>query len=120
MQPVPRMATYAATKAFVKHFSQSLQQEMEEQGKAVRFMTVCPSATKNTAFQQTAKMEGVRTFRSLTTTTPEEVARDAYQGFLRGKKTVYSGAGLRRALWLQRFMPAGIVHWALKRELDRT
>lgn len=119
LQPVPRMATYAATKAFVKHFSLSLRDEMTEQGSAVRVMTVCPSATRHTAFQRTAKMQGVRTFSSLTTSTPAEVAQDSYRGFLAGKRIVYSGAGLRRILWLQRLMPARVVHWALRRELDR-
>src|SRR3989304_5569968 len=50
-QPVPHMATYAATKAFVLHFSEALHEEVK--GKGVTVTCLCPGAVK-TEFQQVA------------------------------------------------------------------
>src|SRR3989304_4886769 len=41
-QPVPYMATYAATKAFVLHFSEGLHEELK--GKGVTVTCLCPGA----------------------------------------------------------------------------
>ena len=41
-QPVARMNTYASTKAFVKHFSRGLQEELGLQKSKVKILTVCP------------------------------------------------------------------------------
>jgi uncharacterized protein len=51
-QPVPYMATYAATKAFVVSFSQALHYELENTGVGV--MALCPGATR-TEFQEVAR-----------------------------------------------------------------
>ena len=50
-QPVPHMATYAATKAFVLHFSEALHEEVK--GKGVTVTCLCPGAVK-TEFQEVA------------------------------------------------------------------
>src|SRR3990172_12533359 len=50
-QPVPHMATYAATKAFVLHFSEALHEEGK--GKGVTVTCLCPGPVK-TDFQQVA------------------------------------------------------------------
>src|SRR3972149_5015965 len=47
-QPVPHMATYAATKAFVLHFSEALHEEVK--GKGVTVTCLCPGPGK-TEFQ---------------------------------------------------------------------
>ncbi|NJL14553.1 MAG: SDR family NAD(P)-dependent oxidoreductase [Microscillaceae bacterium] len=119
LQPVPKMSTYAASKAFVKHFSESLHEELKQQKSKVRITVVCPAAIKNTAFQQVANMAGVRTFAGLLTTTPQEVARDAYRGWKKGRKLVLSGARLRHTYWLARFLPKALVQALLRHELER-
>ncbi|MDP2673705.1 MAG: SDR family oxidoreductase [Dehalococcoidia bacterium] len=53
-QPVPHMATYAATKAFVLHFSEALHEEVK--GKGVTVTCLCPGAVK-TEFQQVAGVD---------------------------------------------------------------
>jgi hypothetical protein len=50
-QPVPYMATYAATKAFVLHFSEALHEEVR--GKGVTVTCLCPGPVK-TEFQEVA------------------------------------------------------------------
>ena len=43
-QPVPFMATYAATKAFGLHFAEALSEELR--GTGVRALAVCPGPTR--------------------------------------------------------------------------
>src|SRR5258708_34927999 len=50
-QPVPAMATYAATKAFVLHFSEALSYELA--GDGVRVMAACPGPTATNFFAGT-------------------------------------------------------------------
>ena len=56
-QPVPHMATYAATKAFVLHFSEALHEEVK--GKGVTVTCLCPGAVK-TEFHQVAGVDESR------------------------------------------------------------
>jgi short-subunit dehydrogenase len=56
-QPVPHMATYAATKAFVLHFSEALHEEVK--GKGVTVTCLCPGPVK-TDFQQVAGVDEER------------------------------------------------------------
>src|ERR1700680_3640276 len=48
-QPLPRMATYAAAKAFVLHFSEALKFELK--GRGVQVMAVCPGPTATSFFE---------------------------------------------------------------------
>ncbi len=56
-QPVPNMATYAATKAFVLHFSEALHEEVKRKG--VTVTCLCPGPVK-TGFQETAGVDSDR------------------------------------------------------------
>ena len=63
-QPVPRMATYAATKAFVSSFSQAVNCEMRSTG--VHLLTLCPGPTATSFFERA----GFFFTLSLTSSTP--------------------------------------------------
>src|SRR5439155_24180987 len=52
-QPVPFMATYAATKAFVLSFSEALWEENRPYG--IQVMALCPGVTQ-TSFVEAARM----------------------------------------------------------------
>jgi hypothetical protein len=117
--PAPNLAVYAATKAFVKHYSQALTQELEVAKSPVRVMTVCPSAVSDTPFKTRAAMDGVRTFESFTATTAEEVADDIIKGLDQNKSFVLTGAAMRRALLLMKILPAPILRWMTARETAR-
>ncbi len=119
-QPVPRMAAYAATKAWVAHYSQALNEELKEQGSKVRVMTVCPAGIKDTKFKVAAKMEKVKTFESILATTKEEVADDIWKAYESGKSYVATGAKLRRTNWLTKLLPKPIVLRLMKDELSET
>lgn len=118
LQAVPRMSTYAASKAFVKHFSISLAEELKQQKSNVRVSTLCPAAIRDTAFQEGAGMDRVRTFSSFLTTTPQEVARDAYRLIESGKALRLSGARMRWTQALRFLSPPALMRYMLNRELD--
>lgn len=117
--PTPGLAIYAATKAFVRHYSRALAQELEQADSPVRVMTVCPSAVSDTPFKDRAAMQGVRTFSSFTATTAAEVASDILKGLDHEADEVITGAAMRRAMWLMRFAPAPFLRWMTRRETEK-
>jgi uncharacterized protein len=115
-QPVARMNTYAATKAFVYQFSRGLQEELKLQGSKVRCITVCPSAISDTPFRNVNGLDGVRTFNGLATTTAEEVAKDVWNAFTSGRNFVITGARMRLLFGMRRLIPYGVQQWLVRRE----
>jgi short-subunit dehydrogenase len=67
-QPVPYMAVYAATKAFVRSFSEALHEEVHARG--VRVIALCPGPTATEFFSTdvAAPRGPVRTVRDVVTT----------------------------------------------------
>ena len=95
MTAVPPHTTYAATKTFVDSFSRSLYYQEKHRKSKITVTSVIPAAVRDTGFQETQGTD-VDTFKTgIATTTPDEVARDAYQATLAGKKRVYTGKRLR-------------------------
>ena len=86
-QPVPYMATYAATKAFVLNFSEAVAFEVRSAG--VTVMALCPGPTR-TEFQGTA---GVATssFPSFAYMDAETVVAQALASAKRGKSVRING-----------------------------
>ena len=79
-QPAPYMAVYAATKAFVLSFSEALWAEYRERG--VHVVALCPGPVE-TAFIDKLDHPGVRkTSVFASTTTADQVARQAVQAML--------------------------------------
>jgi uncharacterized protein len=102
-QPLPYMATYAATKAFVLHFGEALQHELSDTG--VRVMTACPGPTATSFFEGTPTTMSGRSFD-----TPEMVVRGILRAFDQGKAVAYPGRpSVRFATWLPRLLPRGLV-----------
>ena len=71
-QPVPTMAVYGATKAFVLSFSEALWAECD--GRGVRVLALCPGGTE-TEFFEVAGSSGTGSQRE----TPDQVARVAIE-----------------------------------------
>jgi short-subunit dehydrogenase len=120
LQPVPLMSTYSSTKVFVKHFSQSLHDELKYKNSKVTVTAVCPPATPNTGFQEEANMNNVKTFHSFLSSTPSEVARYAFRGTMAGKELVLAGWRLRNLIWLYGVLPKVLLKYLLKNELKRS
>jgi len=102
-QPVPFMATYAATKAFVLSFSEALWEENRPFG--VHVMALCPGVTE-TNFFEAAQMDRPPMRGSQT---PEEVVDTALRGLKRKKSSVISGWSNRAVALLVRVFPRALV-----------
>ncbi|MGO9449922.1 MAG: SDR family NAD(P)-dependent oxidoreductase [Candidatus Binataceae bacterium] len=104
-QPVPWMATYAATKAFVLSFSEALSSELT--GTGVTVMALCPGPTR-TEFQQVASVEdtGVPSFAYMDAAT---VVRQAIDAAGRGKAVKINGVVNLIMAESNRFAPRSLV-----------
>lgn len=85
-QPIPFMATYAATKSFVSTFSEALCEENKPHG--VHIFSLCPGST-DTAFFDVGKVD--RAFTAKGMETPEQVVESGMRAIGSGKAKVISG-----------------------------
>ena len=89
-QPLPRQATYAATKAFVLSFSDGLHADL--MGTGVTVTSLCPGPV-TTDFPDTAGIQdAAEGLPSVFWTQSPDVAEDAVNGLERGKRVVVPGA----------------------------
>jgi short-subunit dehydrogenase len=106
-QPVPYMAVYAASKAFVLSFSEALWAEYRQQG--IHVVALCPSAV-DTGFINHLGDESVRKTAAFSTTLqPEQVAAHAMKA-IHGKGPTHI-TGFKNWLMAQsvRFAPRSLV-----------
>ncbi len=116
-QPTPKLSAYGATKSFVKHFSRSINEELKMLNSNVKVMCVCPSAIKDTNFRKAGKMDNLKTFSGLATTTSEEVAKDVWNGFVKQKDIVISGWKMRILHRISGIVPYGIQQFLVRKEI---
>lgn len=102
-QPVPFMATYAATKAFVLSFSEALWEENRPHG--IQVMALCPGVTDTNFF------EAARGYKppARVSQTPEEVVDTALRGLARGRGHVISGWSNFLMTQSERFAPRSLI-----------
>lgn len=105
-QAGPFMATYYATKAYVNHFSEALAHELT--GTGVTVTVSCPGAT-STEFGAIAGNDKSQLFAGGAATS-EEVAREAYQAMMKGKRMIVHGARNRVLVQALRMAPRRVVH----------
>jgi hypothetical protein len=86
-QPLPYMATYAATKAFVLSLSEALWKELR--GTGVTVTCLAPGKT-DTEFFDDPNLPDVW-FSRTPSSSPEDVARAGYRGMLAGRRVVVPG-----------------------------
>jgi short-subunit dehydrogenase len=110
-QGVPFMSTYAATKAFVLHFTEALAGELV--GSGLRVMALCPGPVR-TEFQSVAKNEHA-TMPSMLWEPAEKVVADAIMAAASGRR-VYI-AGILNFLTAQstRLAPRGFINFMARR-----
>jgi short-subunit dehydrogenase len=102
-QPIPFMATYAATKAFVLHFSEALQFELA--GTGVHVMAACPGPTATSFFDGVSTNVSPKDMDS-----SESVVEKTLKAFDQGKAVAYPGrTSVRAATWLSRLLPRALV-----------
>jgi short-subunit dehydrogenase len=98
--PVPYFATYAATKAFVLHFSEAIAEEVR--GSGVQVLAVGPGPA-STGFVQASGMHGMR--RQLPLLNAEEVVRVSLEAADRGRVVRVIGTIWRLLAFVVRITP---------------
>ena len=102
-QPVPYMATYAATKAFVLHFSEGIRHELAERG--VQVMATCPGPTATSFFEGTSTQLSPKDMDDA-----ESVVRRTLEAFDQKRDVAYPGRmSVRLTSWLPRLLPRALV-----------
>jgi hypothetical protein len=102
-QPVPYMATYAATKAFVLHFTEAIRQELTERG--VQVMATCPGPTATRFFEGTSTQMSPKDMDDA-----ESVVRRTLEAFDQKRDVAYPGRmSVRLTSWLPRLLPRALV-----------
>jgi short-subunit dehydrogenase len=102
-QPVPFMATYAATKAFVLSFSEALWEENRPYG--VKVMALCPGVTETAFFEAS----GMKRPPGRVIQTSEQVVEVALRALKRGKSSVISGWPNRVTVETERLVPRALI-----------
>lgn len=87
-QPGPLMAVYFATKSYVLHFSEALDNEVRDKGISVT--ALCPGATIS-GFQTAAEMQDSALFKGKNLPTSQDVAIFGYKAMLKGKTVAIHG-----------------------------
>ena len=104
-QPIPTMATYGATKAFVSSFSNALHEEVK--GKGVNVMVVAPGYT-HTSFHERAKITSNANMPELMWQSADEVVLHALNHYERGKAVSIPGAINKMTVAFSATLPAGV------------
>ena len=114
--PMPELAVYAATKAFVTSFSEALRVELMDQHISVT--ALCPGPTP-TNFGRSARRPGGadtnREGQGLLRVPPELVVRQGLKALAAGRACVFPGAGVSLVAPLFRIMPRSLMRWILER-----
>ena len=84
-QPIPFMATYAATKAFVNSFSEAIAEENRPHG--ITVTALCPGPTDTNFFEAA----GAEPLKAKGMETPEEVVETALAAVKSGRTIIVSG-----------------------------
>jgi len=118
--PMPNLAVYAASKAYVTSFSEALAIELSPEN--ITVSCVCPGPTP-TNFSNTAKRtngsDTNRDGQALLRIPPSQVVREALGALQHGKPCVFPGHGVSIASRVFRMMPRGIMRWLLKRRVRK-
>ena len=101
-QPVPYMAVYGATKAFVLSFSEALAEEFR--GRGVHVLALCPGVTKTNFFRTAGGGDQAGRAR-----TAAQVVATALRAYDRRAAYVVDGTSNRMLAFLPRLFPRGLV-----------
>jgi len=103
-QPIPTLATYAATKSYVLNFSEAIAYELKKQN--VKVTAICPGATQS-EFAQVADMGDPAMFNKAPTS--RELAEFTYKAMIKGKTTAIHGAKNSFLTFTTRLSPRKVV-----------
>ena len=105
-QPGPYFAAYFATKAYVLSLTEAIAEEVSNAN--ITITALCPGAT-DTGFARRAGTENQGFFKKGETLEAKYVARIGFQGLMKGKRIVVTGARNKFMIFLLRFTPRNTV-----------
>jgi short-subunit dehydrogenase len=106
-QPVPGLATYAATKAFVQTFSEALHAELAGTGVSCTVLSPGPVPTE---FDEVAGAEQVASHvPGFVAVPPADVAAAGVKAMIRGRRTVLPGIATKALAAGGRFVPRSVL-----------
>ena len=107
-QPVPTLATYAASKAYVLSLTESLSEELKDSG--VTVTALCPGITATHMLSAAKRTNAkVRQLPDFLVGDVDEVAREAFEACMRGDVICVPGAINRAAMIASRSTPKWLV-----------
>ncbi|MBB6111865.1 hypothetical protein SAMN05421821_114147 [Mucilaginibacter lappiensis] len=112
---VPKKQVYGATKSFIRYFTKCLQLELY--GSNVKLSLLSPGGI-NTKPELLVMNNTLKGISKATILEPEQVARIAIDGLLKGKKEIIPGAVNRFLVLLNSLLPAYIKDNIIKRRLN--
>jgi uncharacterized protein len=117
--PIPGMAVYAATKAYVNSFTEALRAEVREKGIAVT--ALCPGPV-HTEFGDVAKRPGgePETGPEFVYVSVEQTVRDALAAIESDKSLIIPGFFMKLGMFLVRITPLSILRMAWRLGARRT
>ncbi|MBA2763395.1 MAG: SDR family oxidoreductase [Thermoleophilaceae bacterium] len=106
-QPIPKQATYAATKAFALSFSEALSSELGEAG--ITVTALCPGPVRTEFVEVAAIDEAAEAAPGFLWISSEQCAKAAVEGLERGKRVVIPHAPVRMSTLAARYTPHSIL-----------
>ena len=119
--PMPDLAVYAATKAFVTSFSEALRIELSDAGVIVA--CVCPGPTPTRFSQNAKRADGTDTDRSgqnLVRVMPQDVVSTALDAVRRDAACVHPGLVVSIAAIAFRLMPRSLLRYLAAKRFQRS
>ena len=112
-QPLPRQATYSATKAFVNSFSEALSADLH--GTGVSVTVLCPGPVTTEFIEIAGAEEAVAGTPAFAVKSPEYVAAAAVEGMDKGRRVVTPGAVATAASVAGHYTPRSVLLPMLRR-----
>lgn len=101
MQPIPFLNVYAATKAFVRSYTQALNLELRDHG--IRAMAVCPCWVDTEFFHRANQFAQIPYYSRIWS--PRDVVRTAIRDMRKGKDVSVHGASIKAQGLMGRVFP---------------
>ena len=113
-QPLPMMAVYGATKAYVLSFTEALAEELKDTG--VGSMALCPGVTES-EFQVRADMKNFKLNRSIVASS-QDVAEYTFKAMEKSKIVAVHGVANKLGTLLPRFLPRSWISGVSKKIME--
>ncbi len=117
-QSVPCMASYAASKAYVRNFTEALHDELRGERSPLSATCVCPGGT-TTEFHATAGAGNYGWIANHSMSSAELVAKATLRAMQKGKRCVIPGLVNKLSCWGVRLVPRRFASWMARRILGK-